>query len=1118
MTVAASTLSAETLLHTAGTQPVGEEIDRTCHDWYKDAVVYQLHVKAFNDSSNDGIGDFAGLMERLDYVTELGVTAIWLLPFYPSPLRDDGYDIAEYTNINESYGDLDAFKAFVDEAHKRGIRVITELVINHTSDQHPWFQRARHAPPGSPERAFYVWSDTDQRYQGTRIIFLDTETSNWSWDPVAKAYFWHRFYSHQPDLNFDNPAVLEEIVKVLRFWLDLGVDGLRLDAVPYLCEREGTNNENLPETHQILKLIRAEVDAHYPDRMLLAEANQWPEDTRAYFGEGDECHAAFHFPLMPRMYMALAQEDRHAITDILRQTPEIPEDCQWALFLRNHDELTLEMVTDDERDYLWRTYASDARARINLGIRRRLAPLLENDRRKIELMNALLLSMPGTPVIYYGDEIGMGDNYYLGDRDGVRTPMQWTADRNGGFSRADPQRLYLPPVMDANYGYQAINVEAQQRDPSSLLNWMRRLIAVRQSHSAFGRGGQTFLYPQNRKVLAYLREADGQTLLCVFNMARTAQAVELDLRDYAGCVPVELLGRSAFPAVGDLPYLLTLPAHGFFWFELSKDAEQPHWRLAPEAPIPELSTVVIGASMPTLWEGVNRRNLLRDAIPEFLVRRRWFQGKGRRIRNVEPEPLGRLDDEDDRFPLYAIDVEFEDGEHHSYLLPLIVHWGGEHAEPGSARLAHVIAKVRRGARVGVLLDGAQDAEFARAAMMAMRQNRVVENDGQRIEFHTLGELPEIDDKTDIRAIGGEQSNQSLVIGKQAVLKIYRRLRSGIQPELEVSRFLTKVAGFENSPALLGLVESFDLEGNSTALASVSQFVSNQGDGWQVLVEGLERQLEEISLMSGDDENAHDPWEERYVFPLDFATRLGLRTAELHAAFATETTDPAFQREPITQADMAAWAAATMEEEEKVFASLARLPDNLDESVKLVVERLVAQRARLQARIEELGRCAPSGFKTRTHGDYHLGQVMVAGDDAIIIDFEGEPGRPLEERRAKTSPLRDVAGMLRSFDYAAWAALDRFARASQEPSEHVVAAARSWHERSQREFMASYEAAARVSAAHPADPQSTSALLELFLLQKALYEITYEASSRPAWIAIPLRGVLDLLEEKPGEPS
>src|SRR5689334_15150676 len=510
--------------------------------WFKTALIYEAHVKAFHDSNNDGIGDFEGMRRKLDYLQDLGITALWLLPFYPSPLKDDGYDIAKYRGIHPAYGTMGDFRRLVRACHDRGIRVITELAINHTSDQHPWFQRARKAKPGSAARAFYVWSDTDQKYQGTRIIFLDTERSNWTWDPEANAYYWHRFYAHQPDLNFDNPKVLEAVLNVMHFWFDLGVDGLRLDAVPYLVEREDTNNENLPETHEVLKKIRAELDRSYPDRMLLAEANQWPEDTKDYFGNGDECHMAFHFPLMPRMYMALAREDRFPITDILRQTPDIPPNSQWAIFLRNHDELTLEMVTSSERDFLWETYAADRRARLNLGIRRRLAPLLERDRRRLELMNYLLLSMPGTPVIYYGDEIGMGDNIHLGDRDGVRTPMQWSFDRNGGFSRADPSRLVLPTIMDALYGYEAVNVEAQQSDRHSLLNWMRRAIAVRRQYNVFGRGTFRLLYPKNRKVLAYLREYEGRTILCVANLARTPQSSELELSESAGRTPVELDG------------------------------------------------------------------------------------------------------------------------------------------------------------------------------------------------------------------------------------------------------------------------------------------------------------------------------------------------------------------------------------------------------------------------------------------------------------------------------------------------------------------------------------------------------------------------------------------------
>lgn len=537
--------------------------------WYKDAIIYQAHVRAMYDANGDGIGDFGGLAQKLDYLKELGINAIWLMPFFPSPLRDDGYDISDYTSVHPSYGTLEDFKVFLHAAHERGIRVVIELVLNHTSDQHPWFQESRKSVD-NPRRDWYVWSDTDNRYRDTRIIFLDTEMSNWAWDPISKAYYWHRFFSHQPDLNYDNPAVREEMWNVMKFWLEMGVDGFRLDAVPYLVEREGTSCENLPETHAVLKELRRRLDECFPGRMLLAEANQWPADLRAYFGEGDEFHMAFHFPLMPRMFMGLRLEDRKPITEILQRTPVIPDQCQWCLFLRNHDELTLEMVTDMERDYMYDEYARDKGMRINLGIRRRLAPLLENDRRRIELMNGLLMSLPGTPVIYYGDEIGMGDNIQLGDRNGVRTPMQWDGGVNAGFSSASPESLYSAPILDPVYGYQAVNVDRQSRTTHSLLSWMRRLLRVRKSTPIFGRGSMEFLYPDNHRVLAFVRQLNGETILAVNNLSDSAQAVELDLSRFKGNILVEMSGRNIFPRVGDTPYLLTLGPYQFYWFRLRR--------------------------------------------------------------------------------------------------------------------------------------------------------------------------------------------------------------------------------------------------------------------------------------------------------------------------------------------------------------------------------------------------------------------------------------------------------------------------------------------------------------------------------------------------------------------
>jgi maltose alpha-D-glucosyltransferase / alpha-amylase len=1089
------------------------DIDRPVTNWYKDAVIYQLHVKAFSDSTGDGVGDFQGLTQRLDYIEGLGVNAIWLLPFYPSPLRDDGYDIADYQNVHPTYGDLDAFNDFVAEAHRRSIRVLTELVINHTSDQHPWFQRARKAPKGSPDREFYVWSDTDARYAGTRVIFLDTEKSNWTWDPEANAYFWHRFYSHQPDLNFDNAAVLDEIVRVMRFWLDLGVDGLRLDAVPYLCEREGTNNENLPETHAILKRVRQEVD-QYRDRMLLAEANQWPEDTRPYFGDGDECHMAFHFPLMPRMYMGLAQEDRHPITDILRQTPQIPDPCQWALFLRNHDELTLEMVTDDERDYLWRTYAMDIRARLNLGIRRRLAPLLDNDRRKIELMNALLLSMPGTPVIYYGDELGMGDNYYLGDRDGVRTPMQWSADRNGGFSRADPQRLYLPAIMDANYGYQAINVEAQQRDASSLLNWMTRMIRVRKTHAAFGRGNLEFLYPRNRKILAYIREHEGQKLLCVFNLARSAQAVELDLRAHAGAVPVELMGNSAFPPIGELPYMLTLPAYGFYWFIFETEASQPRWHVPATEVVPDFITLIASQGWQGVFGDTQRSRLEREVLPEFLLRQRWFGAKDAHFARFELKHLANLEGSES-YPLTLCETLLPGGNSQRYFLPLSVRWGGEHLHAGAPLLGFTLCRLRSGARVGALLDAARDEAFIRDLVRTMGEGESFGSPQVQVEFNAGPNWPSISPEAQIRAVGTEQSNVSVIIDEQIMLKIYRRIRSGTQPELEVTRFLTEVAGFQNTPKYLGAMEEISETGDRTALAIAFAFVPNQGDAWNAIVEALDRRFQDLTLIADDMEQAGEAGEELYVFPLDLASRLGERTGELHRAFGVKTSDPAFAPEMMTKQDVELWAESVRGEADHVLDDLHRDLSSLSSETAQLASRLLGARDAIRARIDSIAKCPPIGLKTRIHGDYHLGQVMIAQDDIVIVDFEGEPTRPLAERREKSSPLRDVAGMLRSLDYAAFAAIERFASRAGKVPERILATAIAWRDRASRDFLQSYFAIVSELAA-PAGYVEPG-LLDLFLLQKAFYEIAYEATNRPTWLGIPVRGVLELLKDK-GAPQ
>ena len=1084
--------------------------------WYKDAIIYQLHVKAFFDADDDGIGDFQGLCHKLDYLQDLGVTALWLLPFYPSPLRDDGYDIADYKNVNASYGRMHDFKIFVREAHRRGLRVITELVINHTSDQHPWFQRARQAKRESPWRDFYVWSDTDQKFPETRIIFVDSEKSNWAWDPVAQAYYWHRFYAHQPDLNFDNPRVFRAVAEVMKFWLDMGVDGMRLDAVPYLIEREGTINENLPETHQILRRLRHLLDERYGDRMLLAEANQWPEDVLQYFGAGDECHMAFHFPLMPRIYMAVSTEDRHPITDIMRQTPDIPEACQWAVFLRNHDELTLEMVTDRERDYLWNHYAADRRARINLGIRRRLAPLMENDRRRIELLNALLISMPGTPVIYYGDEIGMGDNVFLRDRDGVRTPMQWTFDRNGGFSRADPERLYLPPIMDSVYGFEAVNVEAQSRSPSSLLNWTKRLIAARRARRAFGRGTLQFLYPSNRKVIAYLRCYQDETILCVANLSRSPQAVELDLSEHRGRQPVELLGRSAFPMIGELPYLLTLQGHSFFWFDLMPTTQEA---ANMQIPPPEFLTLVMPQGWPDLFRPHNLRQLESDIIPAFLPRQRWFGAKDRRIASAivraEGEIARPVQDEtpSESYLASVIEINLRGGVRQRYFLPLAVIWSPAETDLRLGLVPVTLAELRQFRREGAVVDALSQDGFALALMEAIGRGAHLPLDKGQIRCTQTAsyDAAAVPERLAPRRSGVEQSNSSVFFDEYGMLKLYRQLGTGPHPEIEMSRFLVERAGFANTPPPLATIElALDADGEPQvmALGVLFGFVRNQGDGWTQALNYLTRYLDDSLISSG--ERSTESVDPDHFF-VALARQIGIRTGEMHRALTDHAgDDPDFMPEPITPDDVVQWRHALEAAASAMLAGLEREQARLPERVGDLAAQLLALQDRLFADIRTLLPDQIAAQKTRLHGDYHLGQTIVAQNDFFIVDFEGEPSRPLAERRVKNSPLRDVAGMIRSFDYAAVVAVRRLAetRAAAEP--RMAELAESWRQRAVDGFRAAYRKTMRGCASYPASKKQARDLTAFFILEKIVYEISYELANRPAWVDIPLQGILRFL--------
>jgi maltose alpha-D-glucosyltransferase/alpha-amylase len=1097
--------------------------------WYKDAIVYQVHVRGFFDSDDDGIGDFVGLTRKLDYIQSLGVSCIWLLPFYPSPLRDDGYDIAHYEGVHPSYGTRRDFSHFLEQAHSRGLRVITELVVNHTSDQHPWFQAARRARPGSTKRNFYVWSDTDQKYRGVRVIFTDSERSNWTWDPVANAYYWHRFFHHQPDLNFDNPQVRRAVIRVMKFWLDLGVDGLRLDAVPYLIEREGTSCENLDETHEVLREIRRELDARYSDRMLLAEANQWPSDVAAYFGGGDECHMAFHFPLMPRLFMALRQEDRHPITEILTQTPDIPAACQWAIFLRNHDELTLEMVTDEERDYMYQAYAADPQMRLNVGIRRRLAPLMEYSRPRIELLNGLLLSLPGTPIIYYGDEIGMGDNIYLGDRNGVRTPMQWTADRNAGFSRADPARLYAPLIMDPVTGYEAVNVEAQERSPYSLLNWMRRTIALRQQHRTFGRGAMEFVRPANRKVLGFVRRLDGENpILVVANLSRTMQAASFDLSRFAGLIPVELSGGTELPRIAEAPLFLTLGPYAFYWFELKRDAPAPisvRLQPPPAETAPEQSPLLVGPEWVQVLAGNSRRLLESRHMEPFLRRQRWFSKRPEPLAAVQMADWGVIRRGAEPFWLTIWLTRQADGTEERYSVPLVLlRHDREALRAWPDLVVAPVAGAHKGALMASLEAGAARELFdgiAGQRAWPLKHGRVVCS--RTPAFETLRQLTPDPDLTP-HGIRSDQSNTSILFGERYILKLIRRLWPGVNPELEIGRFLTEQASFRHVPRLAGAIEYQTSDGGTATLAVLHEQVFHRADGWQHAITDLEHFFDRTLTWELPRERTptiDDAWTTEIPDAawgtiggyLKSAAVLGRRTAELHLALngpaAEQTLGVAVQ----DRAGVDAAASAIVGEATDTLGALAVALPSLNAALQDLARRLIDRRADLLARVRAAGSAVPAPLRaSRIHGDYHLGQVLLGEEDFTIVDFEGEPARSIEERARHQSPLKDVAGMVRSFHYAAGAGILARTTTAASPAgvERLSAWARWWQAWTTASFLASYRATAGAAPFLPADRAAVSALLDLFLIEKALYEIRYELTHRPQWLPIPVQGLLDLL--------
>ena len=1086
--------------------------------WYKSGVIYEVHVRAFYDADGDGSGDFRGLTEKLDYIKDLGVTAIWLLPFYPSPLKDDGYDIADYCGVHRIYGTLGDFKIFLSQAHQHGLRVITELVLNHTSDQHPWFQRARRARRGSRWRNFYVWSDDPHRYKDAPIIFHGVEVSNWTLDPVAESYFWHRFFSHQPDLNFDNPEVHQAIFKVVDFWLELGVDGLRLDAVPYLYERDGTSCENLPETHAFLKSLRAHVDEKFSDRMLLAEANLWPEDAVSYFGggRGDECQMAFHFPLMPRLFMALHMEDRLPVVEILEQTPAIPETSQWALFLRNHDELTLATVTDEERDYMYRTYAKLDKARLYLGIRRRLAPLLSNDRKCIELLNALLFSLPGTPVLYYGDEIALGDNIYLGDRNGVRTPMQWSSDKNAGFSRANPQSLYLPIILDPAYHYEACNVEAQLDNPHSLLWWMRRLLTLRKRWRALGEGKCEFLQPDNHKILSYILRHQQETILVVANLSRFAQPVELDLSAFKQMAPVELFGRMSFPTITDAPYLLTLGPHNFYWFSLEAKPQPLEAGTGLPVKRPSLSVV---ADWREIFTGSSLTNF-EAMLPGCLKSQPWFFGRTKTIRHVAVREFFSLPLPDEQTAaLVFLQVDYVEAGPELYALPLAFAPGGGAGPLRESGLADLVRP--DGSLLGVLGEAFAVPAFARALLELVRHRGRLHHPQGEIEATRTAALRQIlnDEAVPDPVIHNTaEGNATVFFGEKLALKFFRRLGADINPELEIGRHLTEM-NFPNSPALLGALEYRSEDHSQMTLAVASAFVPQAKNGWEFTLDAIGRYYEQVV---GEVAQGHSPpaasaeVTEHVGTYLESARLLGVRTAELHLALASGAPGSEFSVEPMTPQHLRSLfqsvRSLALQSLRRLRRQLKSLPPDLVPVAQRVLE---LEPVILQQYGQLVGQRFAAG-RIRIHGDLQLGQVLWTGRDFVFLDFEGDATKPISERRIKRSPLRDTARMLRSFHHATYAGFHQQAERGVIAPENLPKFEpwfRHWNRAVSRAYLQAYCQRLHPSGILPGEEDKLHIMLVAYLLDQVMNELGDELQLHSDHVRAPLQAIIHLTDEQ-----
>ena len=1088
--------------------------------WFKDAIIYELHVRAFYDSNADGIGDLAGLTKKLDYLEDLGVNTIWLLPFYPSPLKDDGYDVTNYVDVHPDYGTITDFKKFLNAAHKKGIRVIIELALNHTSDKHPWFQKARKSRRDSKMRNYYVWSDKPGKFKDARVIFSDYESSNWTWDAEAKAYYWHRFYHHMPDLNYDSPEVQVEITKVVDFWLKTGVDGFRLSSIPYLFEREGTNCENLPETHDFIKKLRRHIERNYPDRILLAEANLWPEEAASYFGEGDECHMAAHYPLMPRLFMGIHTEDSHPIIDIIEQTPKAPENAQWALFLRNHDEMGLEMVSEEEKDYLNKAYATDPNTKRNLGISRRLAPMLDNDRRKVELMYNLLFSLPGSPIIYYGNEIGMGDNIFLGDRHGVRTPMQWNANVNAGFSTANPQQLYLPVITDPVYRHEAVSVATQKRNVSSLQWWVKNTIGMRKRLSAFSRGDIHFLESTNSKVISFARVHENQRIIVVANLSKYSQAATIDLADFEGCALTEVFSQNVFPRVESNEYPITVGPYGYFWFYVEEKLTDSK---GDEKGLKLIKSTVAWDKFFTSFQDVN--HLEKKVLEGYLRKCRWFGGKAKTISKIKVDTYIPLKVENQLIYLVILEVGYIQRLPEFYFLPISFIPGKDVIEDVDYNPQSIICQIEIQQETGFLIDSSYDRRFRDYLLFAMSNKTKVKVEEGELTFNSSIFAKINIPKKDIysKILKADQSNTAIIYNDRYFFKFYRKIEKEINPDLEIVRFLSEKTSYRNSPKYAGGIELITADGGSVVFGLLQGMVENQGDAWVMTLDAIGRYFDRV--FTRVPENSKPPKLETKP-AINFAqsppliqeligsvfyqrvVKLAERTAEMHLALASDDSDASFVPEKFTSNYQRAVYSSLRKLVKDRFKLLSQKLKDLPENSKPLATEILDREGEILACFSEFYQHKIEGIKTRIHGDYHLGQVLFNGKDFIIIDYEGEPGFSFSERRLKKSPIKDVAGMMRSFHYAAYGKILLNDNYRDKDMALLESWAEQWHHYVSRFYLAAYLNRMGVGTKLNQDYKT---LIRTYLLEKAVYELGYELNSRPDWVIIPLRGIKYLID-------